>query len=142
MGGSAKIAICPKGRRNKNNREFTEGGNPNASYGGNTFIINSGTGTGTVWPSNYAVQKFDLIRRPANRFILGDTGYDGIQAFSNEYWSIYRRNNFSMRHKKQTNIAFVDGHVKTVKLKEVPEGADGAWWYNKSYDPQEFYLDY
>ncbi len=47
-----------------------------------------------------------------------------------------------MRHKKQTNIAFVDGHVKTMKLKEVPEGADGAWWYNKWYDPQEFYLDY
>ncbi|MGN0872129.1 MAG: prepilin-type N-terminal cleavage/methylation domain-containing protein [Victivallales bacterium] len=137
-----KIAICPKGRRNKDNKEFTGGGNPNASYGGNTFIINSGTGTGTVWPSNYAVQKFDLIRRPANRFILGDIGYDGIQAFSVEYWSIYRRNNFSMRHKKQTNIAFVDGHVKTVKLKEVPEGADGAWWYNRSYDPQEFYLDY
>ena len=137
-----RSAVCPKGRRHKNNKDFTAGGNPNASYGGNTFIINSGTGTGVVWPSNYAAQKFELIKRPAGRFILADTGYDGIQAFNDEYWNIYRRVNFSLRHKQQSNTGFADGHAKSMKLREIPEGADGAWWYKKTYDPQEFYLDY
>ena len=137
-----KTAICPKGRRHKNNKNYTTGGNPNSSYGGNTFIINSGTGTGAVWPSNYAAQRFELIKRPAARFILADTGYDGIQAFAEEYWNIYRRSQFSLRHKRQTNIAFADGHAKSVKFQDIPEGAEGAWWYKKTYDKQEFYLDY
>ena len=138
-----RSAVCPKGRRHKNNKDYTAGGNPNASYGGNTFIVNSGTGTAAIYPSNkYGAQKLDKVKRPTTRFLFADIGYDGIQAFKDEYWNIYRRSNFSLRHKQQSNIGFADGHAKALKFREIPEGSESSSWYQLANDPQEFYLDY
>lgn len=135
-----KGAVCPKGRRNKNNQEFTSGGNPNVSYGANPVYIGN---VNTYWPMP-SQQKFSSIRLSSARFIAGEIGYDGIKANSAEYWTgdLSNRNAFSKRHKGMSNIAFADGHAATLKQAEIGLGAGGAWWYTKENDTKSFYMDY
>lgn len=134
-------AVCLKGRRHKSNTDLTPGGNPNSSYGPNVVYVGFATTT-TAWPMGCPMTKFSSIRRTSSRFILGEIGYDNIQNFGDEYWNIYKRLNFSLRHGGTSNIAFADGHVKNMHRGDIPEGADGAWWYTKERDPDGFYMDY
>ena len=79
-----KVAICAKGRRYKSNLDFTPVGNPNCSYGPNTFIINSNVTDGNIWPSDRPVQRFDLILRPAKRFLLRHSPVQATAAYTTE----------------------------------------------------------
>ncbi len=135
-----KAGICPKGRRNKNNLDFTAGGNPNASYGGNVAYLGTATSS---WPMP-SQQKYSLLKMPGARFVLGEIGYDGIGAFGQEYWTtdLYCRANFSKRHNGMTNVSFADGHAATLKPQEIGLGASGAWWFTKANDTASFYMDY
>jgi prepilin-type N-terminal cleavage/methylation domain-containing protein/prepilin-type processing-associated H-X9-DG protein len=136
-----KVAVCPNGCRFKDNTDFTDTGNPNASYCPNPVYVASNA-AGAVWPMGGTVAALNSIRTPSARFILGDAGYDGIQALNEQYWTISRRTSFSMRHQMATNVAFADGHAANMKLFDVPQGADGAWWYTRTNDPAGFYMDY
>ena len=136
-----KAATCPRGRRYKENTDLTPAGNPNASYGPNVVYVATAAAT-SAWPMGCPIAKFSAIRRASNRFILGEVGYDGIQCFNDEYWSVYKRLGFSLRHTGNTNIAFADGHARNMRREEIPEGADGTWWYTAARDPNGFYLDY
>ena len=113
-----KVDVCPKGRRSWGNADaerdtLSGSGNPNFSYGGNQFYINS---------SVSKVKRFTTITKSSGRILLGEvgepiTGGNGV-SYGN---SLIGRYTISFRHNLKTNAAFADGHVSTLAPKDVPD---------------------
>ena len=85
------------------------------------------------------------MRRPSNRALVGDIGYDGIYvpfpATPNQRCGgagFYRRAYASFRHNKQCNVGFLDGRVASLSYGQIPDHAQ----YGRTLDPDEFWRDY
>ena len=139
------VSICPSGTRYY---QQTVKNNPDFSYGFSTWYVthDSVTAAGMryqykTWPRS----TFKRVRRAASRMLSGDIGYDFVYKIppapnsrSAGATSLNKRSGFSYRHKLQTNVGFVDGHVKLMKYGEVPLHTEAG----TVYDPNEFYREY
>ena len=147
--------VCASGkRRNANSLGGTDDApNPNFSYGFSTWYVSSGVNTdgmrlkggGTVESDPPRISNLKRCRKPSARMLCGEIGYDGIYSkvpatpstFSGAT-AHYSRARFSYRHNKQTNIGFIDGHIKLLSYGQVPLNPN----YGTLYDPDGFYREY
>ncbi|MBQ7695398.1 MAG: prepilin-type N-terminal cleavage/methylation domain-containing protein [Lentisphaeria bacterium] len=152
---AAPQVLCPSGRRrNADSHGGTpDAQNPNFSYGFSTWYVSTGLetngmrlqGGGTVESNQPPVSNMKRCRKPSARMLCGEIGYDGVYsrvpaapstfAGGNAH---YARGRFSYRHSKQTNIGFLDGHLKLLSYGQVPLNPN----YGTLYDPNEFYREF
>ena len=152
---AAPQVLCASGkRRNANSRGGTpDAQNPNFSYGFSTWSVSMGVdsagmrrqGGGVTESANPPISNMKRCKKPSARMLCGEIGYDGVYskvpaapttfAGANAH---YARGRFSYRHSKQTNIGFLDGHLKLLSNGEVPLNPN----YGATYDPNEFYREY
>ena len=102
-------------------------------------------GGSTVESDQPPVSNMKRCRKPSARMLCGEIGYDGVYskvpaapttfAGGNAH---YARGRFSYRHSKQTNIGFLDGHLKLLSYGQVPLNPN----YGTLYDPNEFYREF
>ena len=133
--------ICASGRRrNANSLGGTDDApNPNFSYGFSTWYVSTGT------ESNPPISNLKRCKKPSARMLCGEIGYDGVYSkvpaapttFAGGN-ALYARGRFSYRHSKQTNIGFLDGHLKLLSYGQVPLNPN----YGTLYDPNEFYREF
>ena len=147
--------ICASGRRrNANSLGGTDDApNPNFSYGFSTWYVSTGTessgmrrqGGGVTESANPPISNMKRCKKPSARMLCGEIGYDGVYSkvpaapstFAGGN-ALYARGRFSYRHSKQTNIGFLDGHIRLFSNGEVPLNPN----YGTLYDPNEFYREY
>ena len=150
-----KQTVCASGkRRNSPSLGGTpDASNPNFSYGFSTWYVSNSalsdglrrTGGGTTESSPPPISNLKRCRKPSARVLCGEIGYDGIYSpypatpttFAGAP-ALYARWRFSYRHNKQTNVGFIDGHIKLLSYGDVPLNAN----YGTLYDPNEFYREY
>ena len=148
-----KEAICASGKRRMTSSRGDNSSNPNFSYGFSTWYVSSGVNTdgmrlkggGTVESDPPRISNMKRCRKPSARMLCGEIGYDGVYSkvpaapstFAGGN-ALYARGRFSYRHSKQTNIGFLDGHLKPLSNGEVPLNPN----YGATYDPNEFYREY
>ena len=150
-----KQVVCASGRRRNANSlgGTTDAPNPNFSYGFSTWYVSNGTktdgmrrtGGGKVESDPPPVSNLKRCKKPSARMLCGEIGYDGIYSrfpaapttFSGST-AHYARSRFSYRHNKQTNVGFLDGHVKLLSYGQVPLNANSG----ALYDPNEFYREH
>ena len=140
------VSICPSGQRIY--RQPTPN-NPNFSYAFSSWYVahNNTTASGMRYKS-----KLDLIstikqtRNPSSRMLSGEIGYDGVykplptveNSRSGGASSLCNRASFCYRHNRQTNVGFVDGHIRLMSYSEIPLHTE----LGTTYDPNEFFRDY
>ena len=147
--------ICASGkRRNADSLGGTpDAQNPNFSYGFSTWYVSTGfesagmrrQGGGVTESANPPISNMKRCRKPSARMLCGEIGYDGVYAMppavpttrsgANAH---YARGRFCFRHSKQTNVGFLDGHIKLLSYGEVPLNPN----YGATYDPNEFYREF
>ena len=147
-----KEAVCPSGRRANTPSPGGTADMPNSnfSYGFSTWYVgyNSPLSAGmknSGEASNPPLSTLKQVRRASGRMLSGDIGWDGIYSVgpavpkarsgANALW---RREYFSYRHDRKTNVGFMDGHTAAMSFDQVPLHAQ----YKTLFDPNEFYREY
>ncbi len=141
-------SVCPSGGRQFPARNNS---NPDFSYGFSSWYVTHTTlvadgmklSTESATPPCSSLKR--AVRRPSNRALVGDIGYDGIYVpfptTPNQRCGgagFHRRLYASFRHNKQCNVGFLDGRVASLSYGQIPDHAQ----YGKTLDPDEFWRDY
>ena len=139
------VSICPSGARIHQQQTFI---NPNFSYGYSTWYVTHNSLEAAGMRYKYKldfVSNLKRVRNASGRMLSGDIGYDGIYKIapgpdsrSAGASSLNKRGAFSFRHNAQTNVGFIDGHIKQMKYGEIPLHTEAG----TLYDPNEFYREY
>jgi prepilin-type N-terminal cleavage/methylation domain-containing protein/prepilin-type processing-associated H-X9-DG protein len=140
------VSICPSGTRYFRKAATTN--SPDFSYAFSPWYVSHSSIIVTEMKYNsqsHTRSTFKQTRAPSSRLLSGEIGYDfiyGIPTKPNSRFagatSLNDRESFCFRHNRQTNVGFVDGHIKLMKYAEIPlKTGNGTL-----YDPNEFYRDY
>ena len=148
-----KQVVCPSGRRANSGSlgGTTDVPTPNFSYSFSTYYVGedyeaagmrcySLSETGNPPRSN-----LKRVRKASSRMLCSEVGRDGVYrpipatvTVTGGGASLYKREYFSYRHDKKTNVGFIDGHIKLLSYGQVPLEPN----HGRTYDPDEFYREY
>ena len=135
--GSPKI----NGFWNESSKKYE--GSTNFSYGFNAYMARPESKPSVREPVTN-------VRNAAGRLLMGEVGYSDIGYICTNVSSpggygggLTWRNDFAFRHRKSTNVVFVDMHVKNFSYNP-KRGKSGAIPYNSSdaEDTDHFYYDH
>jgi prepilin-type processing-associated H-X9-DG protein len=128
---NTQIFLCPS----------TSSNNMGVAYGLPMYGINTAkTGRQGVWTTGVAGPTMAEIERPAELMMIGEKGGGGPQyILQNEYYCMRKD------HNEGSNIAFIDGHVKWVRMNTGNIGygwQDGNTSYNPNFPPRNMFYNY
>lgn len=136
-----KVIFCPAGRRSwgysdSHKDNLNAGDNPNFSYGGNPFYINT---------SITKVKRFTTVKKASGRILLGEIGENLIATSGVSYGAyLAGRNRVSFRHNMRSNMGYVDGHCARVVPADIPDMLSPSYsnWSYRTYDTKEMFVDH
>jgi len=121
------IARCPTGGRDGTKNLSRSDGNPNFSYGMNSYIAGS------------SAKRMETVDNPSSRLLLGELGPDGWSTTKTDGHgcSLWARDKLTFKHSRLSNIVYVDGHLTLIEYLKVP-----ITGFNKTDDPNAFFNNY
>lgn len=126
---AAPSALCPEGRLDgtMNNSKNNNTGNPNPSYGMNTYFRASTLGAGGTNPRYCSM--LSRITNPSTRMAFADaTNLFETNAYPG---NIYDNRHIARRHSSGANISFLDLHVNYFKNEKITAFGNGPDTVNK-----------